>query len=147
MSSTSTSTSLSYHCRTIRCLLKFQGSLDNIVSTSALLSKIKRTTWFPRFLTLKPFFDRHRGVKVAAIALIFKALFVKNLAAMMCSVVASSWWSRNFGPSVCEIESSVHCLVKSSMDKWEKRKNKESVSQTPKERTKNPTSLRVTLSH
>ena len=67
------------------------------------------------FFILKPFLDLHNGVKVAAIASVFKGRFVKNLAAIVYSAEASSECNRNFGPSLCDRESPFHCRVRSSM--------------------------------
>ena len=59
--------------------------------------------------------DRHNGLKVAAIASVFKARFVKNFAAMVYSAEAKSECNRNLGPSLCERERPFHCTVRSSM--------------------------------
>ena len=128
-----------YLYSTIRCLSKLHGSFASMLSTLVLLSKVKRTTLFLRFLILKPFLDRHKGVKVVAMVSMFKARFVRNLATMMNTNVAISLCIRNLGPSLCKIDKQVNCFVRSSI------KGSVSVSQSPEE--KNPTSLRVYLLH
>lgn len=83
--------SFSYRCITTRCLSKLQGSLISMRSKSCLLSKVNSILCSPRFLILKPFRDLHNGVKVLAIASMFKALVVINLAAMEKSLCPSSF--------------------------------------------------------
>ena len=101
--------------RAIRCLSKHHGSVDNILSTSASLSKEKRMIWSPLFLILKPFFDLHRGEKVLAIASIFKVRLVKNLAAMVKSSTACSLFNLSPEPSLSERERELQCFVRSSI--------------------------------
>ena len=84
-----------------------------------------------KIFNLKPFLDRHKGWKVAAMASIFKALFVKNLAAIIYSIVAKSDLIWNLGPSRWERESPFHYFVSSSMEV------KYSVSQKPKKKKPN----------
>ena len=67
------------------------------------------------FFTLKPFLDRHNGLKVATIASVFKTHFVKNFAAIVYSAEAKSKCNRNLGPSLCERESPFQCTVRSFM--------------------------------
>ena len=55
--------SLSYRVRTNKCLSKLHVSAAIIRSTSALLSKEKRTTWSSICFTLNPNFVLQRGVK------------------------------------------------------------------------------------
>ena len=126
--------SLPYRCRTIRCLSKLHGLLAIIVSTSSSLSKVNKITWLPRFFTLKPFLDRHNGLKVAAIASVFKACFIKNFAAIVYSAEAKFECNRNLGPSLCERESPFHYTMRSSMVQEMK-----SVSLSPKKKTHNKT--------
>ena len=97
------------------CLSKLQGSADRMRSTSDLLSNEKRTIWSPIFLTLKPDLDRHRGLKVLAMASIFSGRFVRNLAKIPNSSVAWSLLRRRPGPSISERERELQCLVMSSM--------------------------------
>ena len=59
--------------------------------------------------------DLHKGLKVAAIASVFKGRFVKNFAAIVYSAEAKSECNRNLGPSLCDRESPFHCIVRSSM--------------------------------
>ena len=69
---------------------------------------MKRTIWFPRFLILKPFLERHRVLNVDAIASIFRARLVKNLVVIMNLVVTISCASLKTRPSLLEIESPLH---------------------------------------
>ena len=93
-----TGTSFSYHCMTTKCLSKLHGSLERILSTSILLSKVKSTIWSPLFWILKPLRDLHKGLKVFAIASIFRALFVRNFAIMEKSKKQSSLVRLHPGP-------------------------------------------------
>ena len=103
------------------CLSKLQGSAERIQSTSDLLSNEKRTTWSPMFLTLKPDLDLHRGVKVLAMASIFKGRLVRNLATIPCSVVTWSLLRHRPGPSISERDRELQCLVRSSMPRQDSR--------------------------
>ena len=91
-------------------LSKLQGSAERIRSSSDLLSNEKRTTWSPMFLTLKPDLDLHRGVKVLAMASIFKGRLVRNLATIPCSVVTWSLLRHRPGPSISERDRELQCL-------------------------------------
>ena len=103
------------------CLSKLQGFAERIWSTLDLLSNEKRTTWSPMFLTLKPDLDLHRGVKVLAMASIFKGRLVRNLATIPCSVVAWSLLRHRPGPSISERDRELQCLVRSSMPRQDSR--------------------------
>lgn len=79
-----------------------------IVPTLSLLSKMKRKIWFPKFLTLDLFLERHRVLNVDAIASVFRARLVKNLAVIMNSIIAISSTSLKTRPSLLKIESPLH---------------------------------------
>lgn len=69
------------------------------------------------FLTLKPDLDLPRGVKVVAMASIFKGRLVRNLATMPCSVMAPSLFRCILGPPLSERDRELQCFVKSLMSK------------------------------
>jgi len=54
------------------------------------------------FLTLKPDLDLQRGVKVVAMASMFRGCLVRNLAAIACSVMACSLFKHRPRPSLSE---------------------------------------------
>ena len=67
------------------------------------------------FFIVNPFIALHKGLKVLLIASTFKALRVKNLAAMMYSLDSLFFPSVILSPSLSNNESLVHCLDKSSI--------------------------------
>ena len=96
---------VSWHCMTTKCLSKLHGSLLKILSTSSLLSKVKRILWSPKFWISKPLRALHNGVKVLAMTSTFRALLVKNFATMEYSLTVSSPVRQQPGPSLSEIVS------------------------------------------
>ena len=64
---------------------------------------------------MNPFIALHRGLNVLPIASTFKALRVKNFAAMMYSLDSRFFPSVILSPSLSSNESFVHCLDKSSI--------------------------------
>ena len=107
--------SLSYLCMTTRCLSKLQGSLMRILSTSLLLSKVNRSLCSPNLWILKPFLALQRGIKVQAITSTLIAHFVKNFAAMECSVVLCSVVRLQPEPSLLEKVSHFQDWARSSI--------------------------------
>ena len=82
--------------------------------------------------TLNLFFERHRGVKVFAIASMFRVLFVRNLVAMINSGELSSSSREQPGPSLSDNVKRFQLVVKSSMMVGEKNNQKTyTVSQQP----------------
>ena len=67
------------------------------------------------FFIVNPFIALHRGLKVLPIASTFKALRVKNLAAMMYSFDSLFFPNVILSPSLSNNESLVHYLDKSSI--------------------------------
>ena len=135
--------SLSYRVRTNKCLSKLHVSAAIIRSTSALLSKEKRTTWSSICFTLNPNFVLQRGVKVLAMASMLRGRLVRNLAVIACSEVACSFFKHRPGPSLSERDKDFQCLVRSSI--LEKRKRKSTLSVSQKPQMKLPTSFAITL--
>ena len=107
--------SLSYQVITIACLSKLQGSAAIIRSTSALLSKEKRTTWSSMCFILNPDFVLQRGVKVLAMASKLRGRLVRNLAAIACSELACSFFKHRPEPSLSERDKDFQCLVRASI--------------------------------
>ena len=102
--------------KTTKCLLKLVGSLEKIFSTSFLLLKTNNRIWSPMFLTLNPFTTLHSGLKVLITASIFRALFVKNLAAIMNSIELCSLFRLIFPPPYHSVkERLLQCFMKESM--------------------------------
>ena len=85
--------------KTTTCLSKLLCSLEKIFLTSFLLSKTNNRIWSPMLLTLNPFTTLYNGLKILIIASIFKALFVKNLAAIINSIELCSLFRLIFPPS------------------------------------------------
>ena len=106
-------------------LSKLHGSVERILSTSYLLAKMKRTLWSPSLWILKPFFDRHSGLKVLAIASMFKARRVKKKAAIICSLDWRSFLMQRSYPSLSERERQFHCFIRSSIAKNKRTRRKE----------------------
>ena len=67
------------------------------------------------FFILNPLLERHNGVKVFAMASILSARFVRNFAAMMCSLELNSSSKQHSGPSLSENDSFVQHCDSSSM--------------------------------
>ena len=113
------------------------------------------------FFIVNPFIALQRGLKVLPIASTFKALRVKNLAAMMYSFDSLFFPNVILSPSLSNNESLVHCLDKSSISTrngsekikrggsnnvinlFEKRKEKNKLFPKSLER-KNPLALLIT---
>ena len=95
---------------TIKCLSKLHGSDDRILSTSTPLSKQNRIIWSPLFFILNPTLDLHKGVKVLAMASMFRGRFVRNRVAIMCSMTACSFFNLRPGPSLSDSDRELQCL-------------------------------------
>ena len=101
------------------CLSKLHGSDERMRSTFVLLSKEKRVTWSPMFLTLNPDLDLHKGEKVVAMASRFKGRLVRNLATIPNSLTACSLLRHSSSPSLSDRDRELQCFVKSSMSRVE----------------------------
>ena len=132
------------------------GSELRTLSTLTASVKINRTFCSPNLRILKPPQERHRRVKVLAIASVLRARFVKNFAAMMYYWELWSLSREQLGPSLSERERFVQFCVISSITvglkmceygmwwKYQKKKKKEvKLFPNPHERRKkksnNPT--------
>ena len=116
-----------YQLITTKYLSKLRGLPSKILSTSPLLSKVKRILWSPKLWILKPFLVLHSGVKVLAIISILMAHLVKNFAAMEKLSIFSSSSKQQLGPSLSERVSRFHDWAKTSI-----LTHTQAVSQTPK---------------
>lgn len=112
---------------TTKNLSKLQAWLAKILSVSSLLSKMKKTTWFPKSLILKALRECQSCEKFLTIASVLRTHFVKNFAAKINSLEPILDRSLKPSPSGPCKDNLLQPSVISSI-----KRVKKSISQTPR---------------